>query len=191
MSTRRRAQERLLLPTCPSLLTDRTIDGPDQVWAGAIVRLTWRRFRVYLAVVMDIDIRQILGWAFARRSSSELVVGALAMALTESGRKPEVFQSAPRDEYVDASFVSSLESQGIQISRSATKGRAENGIVESSLAQLLWEWGDDEQHASLEAFIGDLTLALRLYNTDRIHRAIRTTPDRFYRARIGASQLVG
>ena len=66
---------------------DFTATGPDQLWVADITHIpTWAGF-LYLAVVMDVSSRRIVGWAMATHLRTELVLDALNMALRQ--RRPE------------------------------------------------------------------------------------------------------
>ncbi|MDD5095765.1 MAG: IS3 family transposase [Dehalococcoidia bacterium] len=69
-------------PVTPNLLNRQfDINGPDKVWASDITYLWTREGWLYLAVVMDIYSRKIIGWATSDRITADLAARALRMAL--------------------------------------------------------------------------------------------------------------
>ena len=64
-----------------------TADGPNQRWAGDITYISTRQGWLYLAVVMDLFSRRVIGWSMSRWMSRHLVVDALRMAV--EARRPE------------------------------------------------------------------------------------------------------
>ncbi len=75
-------------------MRDFTASGPDQLWVADITYVpTWAGW-LYPAVVLDVWIRRVVGWAMATHMRTELVEAALAMALslrTASEARREVF----------------------------------------------------------------------------------------------------
>ncbi|TAN62139.1 IS3 family transposase, partial [bacterium] len=75
------------LPVAPNLLNKRfTAAGPDKIWVSDITYVWTREGWLYLATVLDLFSRRIVGWAMADRITSELVIRALNQAVWK--RKP-------------------------------------------------------------------------------------------------------
>jgi len=69
----------------PNLLNrDFHADGPDQKWAGDISYVWTREGRLYLAVILDLHSRQVIGWAVSKRMKRDLAIRALTMAVALS-----------------------------------------------------------------------------------------------------------
>lgn len=76
------------LPIAPDLLQRNfSPSAPNQVWTGDITYIATDEGWLYLAAVIDLFSRQVVGWAFGETMTSELVISALNMALLT--RKPE------------------------------------------------------------------------------------------------------
>ena len=78
-------------------------DGPDRIWVADITYVpTWAGF-VYLAIVLDVFSRRVVGWSMAHHLRTELVLGALNMALGQ--RRPEGVVHHSDSEYVRAGYL--------------------------------------------------------------------------------------
>ena len=78
-------------------------DAPDRIWVADITYVpTWTGF-VYLAVVLDVFSRRIVGWCMAHHLRTELVLGALNMALGQ--RRPYGVVHHSDREYVRAGYL--------------------------------------------------------------------------------------
>ena len=76
------------LPIAPDLLQRNfSPSAPNQVWTGDITYIATDEGWLYLAAVIDLFSRQVVGWAFGETMTSELIISALNMALLT--RKPE------------------------------------------------------------------------------------------------------
>ncbi len=77
------------LPPAPNLL-DRnfTVEQPDRVWAGDITFIPTREGWLYLAVLLDLYSRKVVGWAMSDRQNRQLAIDALVMAVEHRQPKP-------------------------------------------------------------------------------------------------------
>jgi hypothetical protein len=69
--------------------------APNRIWAGDITFIPTRQGWLYLAVVLDLYARRVVGWAMSARPDSQLVLDALTMALTHRRPAPAVAQPPP------------------------------------------------------------------------------------------------
>lgn len=110
---------------------------PNQVWAGDITYVrTWEGW-LYLAVLMDLCSRRVVGWAVADHLRTELALGALRGALLR--RRPPaglVHHSDRGIQYAAAEYRQVLVQQGIQPSMSRKGNCWDNAVVESFFATL-------------------------------------------------------
>jgi putative transposase len=105
----------------PNLLIGQPLpDKPDQVWAGDITYIPTTAGWLYLAVVIDLCSRKIIGWSLADHLRAELVVDALRQAIASRGttQKP-IFHSDRGSQYGSAAFREILRRSGIRQSMSA------------------------------------------------------------------------
>ena len=120
-------------PVAPNLLQqDFRAKGPNQRWAADITYISTRRGWLYLAVVMDLYSRRIVGWSMDRWISRHLVIDALSMAVDQ--RRPEggvIHHSDRGSQYTSDDFRDELEAHGIECSMSSRANCYDNAVVES------------------------------------------------------------
>ena len=159
----------------PNLLLDQPLpEKPDQVWAGDITFIPTSAGWLYLAVVIDLCSRRIVGWALADHMRSELVMGALGQALASRRARPDlIFHSARGSQYGSAAYRRLLRHAGMRQSMSARANPYHNAWTESFMGTLKGEMLQDgcfadERDARTEIF--DFIEAY--YNTHRKHSSL-------------------
>ena len=139
---RRRTTRRDLYATpAPDLLKRNfAAAAPNKIWTADITYIdTWEGF-LYLAFILDIYSRRVVGWSMATHLRTELVVGALEMALWR--RNPDVGLIHHTDrgvQYTALSFGKRLEEAGIVASMGRVGSALDNAISESFVASLKCE----------------------------------------------------
>jgi putative transposase len=120
-------------PVAENLLQqDFTAEAPNQCWASDITYLSTQQGWLYLAVVMDLYSRRIVGWSMSRRISRHLVMDALTMAI--GSRQPEgelIHHSDRGSQYTSDDFRDELLKHRIDCSMSARGNCYDNAVVES------------------------------------------------------------
>ena len=109
-----------------------SVDTPNQRWAADITYLSTQQGWLYLAVVMDLHSRRIVGWSMSRWMSRRIVVDALRMAV--DARHPEgslIHHSDRGGQYTSDDFRDELAKHGIECSMSSTGNCYDNAVVES------------------------------------------------------------
>jgi putative transposase len=126
------------LLVAPNLL-DRQFEtsAPDQVWTADIIYLPTREGWFYLAVVMDLDTRMIVGWSMDSRMTRELVMNALRMARFRRKPAPGVLHHSDRgSQYCSHDYQALLAEYGMTCSMSC-KGKCwDNAPMESCFNSL-------------------------------------------------------
>ena len=150
----------------------------NQVWAGDITYVRTLQGWSYLAIVMDLYSRRIVGWAFALLPDTALVIKALQRA-RELRRPPLglMFHSDQGCQYTSAHFVNELKANGIVQSMSRKGNCWDNAPVERFFRSLKGEWIDEKgypDHAHAERDIGAYNDDF--YNYRRIHSAADGQP---------------
>jgi len=126
------------LPVAPNRL-DRDFTAPEanRVWCGDITYLRCGSGFVYLAVVMDLYSRKIIGWSVRRRMHTKLVSDALNMALTMRGRPTGmIFHSDRGSQYASREYRKLLVDNKLLASMSRKGDCWDNSPVESFFASL-------------------------------------------------------
>ncbi len=117
------------------------VSKPNLVWASDISYIQTRQGFLYLAVVMDLYSRKIIGWAMDRRMSRHLTIDALTMALSMRKPKPGLIHHSDRGaQYNCDDYRLLLKRHGIQCSMSASGNCYDNAVVESFFGVLKREW---------------------------------------------------
>ena len=171
----------------PNLLERRfDPDAANRVWAGDITYVRTRQGWSYLAIVMDLHSRRIVGWSFALQADTELVIQALQQA--RQSRRPAaglIFHSDQGCQYTSARFVSDLKANGMIQSMSRKGNCWDNAVVERFFRSLKSEWIGEQEYGSHELARRDIgSYIADFYNYRRIHSAANNLPPVRYEASI-------
>jgi len=166
----------------PNLLTGKPLPAaPDHVWAGDITFIPTSAGWLYLAVVIDLCSRRIIGWSLANHLRSDLVLDALLQALQTRSGKGAIFHSDRGSQYGSTAFRQALAKAGLLQSMSARANPYHNAWTESFMGTLKREMLQDGCFANAgdaRAEIFDYIEAY--YNTHRKHSALSyKTPSQF------------
>ncbi len=120
-------------PVADNLLEqDFTAEGPNERWASDITYLSTHQGWLYLAVVMDLYSRRIVGWSMSRWISRHLAIDALNMAMSQRVPQSTLIHHSDRgSQYTSDDFRDELEKHSIQCSMSARGNCYDNAVVES------------------------------------------------------------
>ena len=153
------------------LKQDFKADQRNQRWASDITQLWTRQGWLYLAVVMDLYSRRIIGWAMDRRVGRQLPVDALTMAL--GYRQPEgslLHHSDRGPQYTSDDFRDVLKEHSIECSMSARGSCYDNAVVESFFSLLKRERVRGQTYKTREEAMADIFDYIeRFYNRIRSH----------------------
>jgi putative transposase len=155
--------------------------APDQVWAGDITFIPTSTGWLYLAVVIDLCSRRIVGWSLADHMRSDLVLDALRQALQTRPTHGAIFHSDRGSQYGSTPFRKALAKAGLRQSMSARANPYHNAWTESFIGTLKHEMlqGGCFENAS-DARIEIFEYINGYYNTHRKHSALGyQTPSQF------------
>jgi putative transposase len=115
----------------PNLLDrDFTAERPNQKWAGDISYIWTREGWLYLAVVLDLHSRRVIGWAVSNRMKRDLAIRALKMAIAlRSPPKGCIFHSDRGSQYCSHDYQKILREHGFQVSMSGKGNCYDNAAV--------------------------------------------------------------
>lgn len=162
----------------PNLLRKIVPLYPGHAWVADFTYLPYRGRLVYLATVMDVYPREVVGWAISISHSLPLVQQALFSALLHRSR-PDIFHSDNGSEYDAKAFVGALTEVGTQVSRITPGCPWENGYQESFYSRFKLLLGDTNRFRSLGELVYVIHQEMHRYNTSRIHSALLMSPAQF------------
>ena len=148
--------------------------APTRLWVADITQVrTWSGW-LYLAVVLDVWSRRIVGWAMDTRMPAELVGDALAMAITT--RQPEgpvIHHSDRGSQYTSLAFGQRCREAGVVRSMGSVGDAYDNAMCESFFATLECELIDRRRFRTVaEARREVFSFIEGFYNTRRLHSAL-------------------
>ena len=122
-----------------SLTTNPQLAEPDRVWAADITYIPTREGWLYLAVILDLATRRVVGWGLSTRLDQELALAALRMALTHRGAQGGLHHSDRGVQYASVAYQQLLTQAGFTPSMSRVGNCWDNAVVESFFATLTKE----------------------------------------------------
>lgn len=148
-------------------------DAPDELWVADITYVPTAVGFVYLAVVLDVYSRRIVGWSMASHLRTALVLDALNMALEQRRPDTVVHHSDQGTQYTSIAFGNRCQAEGVQPSMGSVGDCYDNAMCESFFATLECELIDrttftDKAEAKREVF----RYIEGWYNPHRIHSAL-------------------
>ncbi len=147
----------------------------DDIWVADFTYVPHRGMFLYLATVMDLFTKQVVGWAVMANRSVPLVPRALFSAV-ENHPRPTIFRSDNGGEYGSRVFTQALPELGIRISRSKKASPWENGYREAFYSQFKADLGDPNRFKTLGELVCEIHRLVRDYNNRRIHSALKMPP---------------
>jgi transposase InsO family protein len=167
--------------------------APDRVWAADITYIRTLQGWLYLAVVMDLYSRRVVGWATSARIGRELVLEALASSISRRAPGPGLVHHSDRGcQYASWNYQRTMKNLGIVCSMSRKGNCWDNAVVESFFSTLKTEmvhrmtFADRRQaHSALFDYIETF------YNSKRRHSSIGyISPVDFERRRSSEMKIV-
>lgn len=152
---------------------------PNVVWVGDFTWIEFHGVFYYLATVMDLFTREIIGWSFSNHHSTSLVIEAFDDAEKKTGNKPVYFHCDQGSEYDSAQYIDLLKMQRIIVSMSRKSHPWENRFQESFYSHFKLELGDPERFETLGELVESIAHAIYYYNHDRIHTSLKMSPVQF------------
>jgi putative transposase len=171
------------LPVADNLLAqDFSADAPDQKWVCDITYITTGQGTLYLAAVMDLCSRRIIGWAMAEHMRTELCIDAVNMAFKSRNAGPDLVHHSDRgSQYAGSDYSRLLQSKGIRVSMSRVGNCYDNAAMESFWGSLKTEWVYQQDYQTLEKASNSIFKYIECwYNCRRRHSAIGyISPEQF------------
>ena len=159
-------------PVAPNILNRQfEVERPDMVWCADITYLWTLEGWLYLAVILDLYSRKIVGWSMSNRLTAPLVKEALSMAFWR--RKPEkglIHHSDRGSQYADTKYQKMLKQYSMVCSMSRKGNCWDNAVVESFFHSLKTEWTADIIYKTRNDARTDVIRYIEMfYNSYRLH----------------------
>ena len=163
------------LPVAENILARRFYaERPNQRWVTDITYVWTQQGWLYLAVVIDLFSRRVVGWSMANHMRTELVINALTMALgTRAPEKDLLHHSDRGSQYASIAYQRALKQHGIAVSMSRRGECYDNAVAESFFGTLKTELIHRQTwptHASARSAIHDYIELF--YNRKRRHSTL-------------------
>lgn len=144
----------------------------NEVWAGDITYLKTDEGWMYLAIVMDLFSRRIVGWHIDKRMTTDLICKAIIKAVNLR-RPPKgiVFHSDRGSQYTSKRFRCLLEGYGIRSSMGDVGACWDNAVVERFFGSLKHDWIFKVAQPTRDHMKSDVAAYIKYYNLDRLHTA--------------------
>lgn len=158
----------------PNLARYMILTDMNQLWVADITYIRLKVEFIYLAVILDVYSRRVVGWSIKRRLESDIARDALEMALKQ--RRPAaglVHHSDRGVQYAANEYVERLEARGIIISMSRPGNPYDNAWAESFIKTLKAEEVNAAHYRDLEDATGRIGKFIEeVYNQRRLHSAL-------------------
>ena len=159
------------LPVAPNLLNRQfTVSEPDKAYVTDITYLWTREGWTYLAAVVDLFSRKVVGWSLSSRMTTELPLEALRMAYWS--RKPDkgaLHHSDQGSQYASHEYQKQLKAYGMVCSMSRKGNCWDNSVMERFFGSLKRERTDHYIYDTREKVEADVIDYILFYNNHRLH----------------------
>lgn len=149
---------------------------PNVVWASDFTYIKFLGHFLYLATIIDIYTREIIGWNISMRHDTKLVLAALQHAIERTGTAPVYAHSDQGSEYDAKEYEEYVLRNGITLSMSKKHAPWENGFQESFYSQFKVDLGYVSRFETVEELIEAIYQTIYYYNTKRIHTSLKMAP---------------
>lgn len=151
--------------------------APNVVWISDFTFIRYQYRFIYLATVMDMYTREVIGYNISRFHNAELIAGAFKDALVYTNNKVSVYlHSDQGSEYDSKSYTNLVENFDIQISMSKKASPWENGYQESFYSQFKLDLGDTNRFNQLGELIEEIEHIIYRHNNVKTHSVLKTNP---------------
>ena len=154
-------------------------DRPDVAWCGDITYIPTEEGWLYLASVLDLASRHLLGWSMGDHHDAALVTGALDAAVATRGCPPmpdTIFHTDRGAEYTSAACVDACARLGLRRSMGRTGSCLDNAVAESWFASLKVELVDRDHYRTRAEARAAIFAWIHHYNRRRLHSTIGYLP---------------
>jgi len=162
----------------PNYLITETPLGIGDIYTSDFTYLKHRGRWIYVATVIDVFSREIVGVSVLTTHGTQLVLNALASAVLHRP-PPRIIHSDQGSEYTSKDYTALVQSLGIQQSMSAPGCPWENGYQESFYKGFKLDLGDPNRFETLGELVAAVYQTINYYNQQRIHSVLKLSPRQF------------
>jgi putative transposase len=165
------------------------VGHPNQVWVGDVTFIATRAGWLYLAIVLDLFARKIVGWSMSKKNNTPLVLNALDMALLRRRPKTEVLHHTDRGStYGSDEYQAKLFMHGLKPSMSRKGNCYDNAVAESFFSTIKNELIFDKSFVTREDARQEIFEYIEIfYNRQRLHQTLNyLTPEQAEKKLIAA-----
>ena len=162
-------------PAAPNLLAQNfKVGAPNRIWVSDITYIPTRKGWLYLAVVVDLYSRMVVGWSMSNQINQQLAIDALTMGIRQRNPKPGLIHHSDQGiQYSGTSYKTILKTNDMIASMSRKGNCYDNAVAESFFSNLKNElvyhcdyYNRDEARAAIFKYIEVF------YNRKRIHETL-------------------
>jgi transposase InsO family protein len=167
--------------------------APNQAWGTDITYLWTQEGWIYLAVVIDLYSRRVVGWSIDRRMKKALVIRALMMAVNLRKPPPGLIHHSDRgSQYASHDYQKLLKQHGMICSMSRKGNCWDNAPVERFFSSLKREWTGDRWYRTRQEAIADVREYVAVYyNSKRLHSTLGYMTPMNYEKRLNKVSGIG
>lgn len=162
----------------PNLLIAESPKYPCHIWASDFTHIPFHGKTIYLATIVDLFTREVMGFSVLTTHSVQLVMAALLSAV-QSHPRPAILHSDQGSEYTSRDYLTLAINLGIRISMSRKASPWENGYQESFYDKFKVDLGDPNRFNSLGELVWAIYHTIHEYNHNRIHTILKMPPAMF------------
>jgi transposase InsO family protein len=152
---------------------------PNIVWASDFTYIKFQGHFIYLATLIDVYSREIVGWNISNFHNTNLILSALKHAIKRTKTTPIFLHSDQGSEYDAKSYEDYAKQNGILISMSAKSSPWGNGFQESFYGKFKVDLGHVQRFEAVEELIEEIYQAIYYYNNQRMHTSLKMSPATF------------
>ena len=177
---RKRRDERRKEQPFANQIKENVPDRPNLIWVSDFTYLKFHDSYLYLATLMDLFTREIVGWSLSTKHTKDLVISAFFDAFKTTGKRPEIVHSDQGVEYCSREYLKLMKVLGVTVSMSKKASPWENGYQESFFNNFKTDLGlEFERFPGMGELVEAIHQQIAYYNNERIQLTLKMPPARF------------